>query len=119
MPVAVCLLVLAALPAVGTPVDLGGPRQARAVVAERDGRYVVTVRMRAVRAFDPATNARLNREKARGYALRALVRVVAGRADGRLTVRRAEVVAAGPDGRQYALTLSVAKDNVSAPEEDP
>lgn len=44
-------------------IELGGLRQARAVLTVSEDEYTIKVRMLPVRCFDEPTNARLNREK--------------------------------------------------------
>jgi hypothetical protein len=111
-----CLLAVPAIveadDAKGQALDLGGPRQVRAVVALDEGVYVVKVRMVPVRAFDAATNARLNEEKAREYALQALARHLSDKRSVSYTISGARIEQAGPDGKDYALTLRVPREGV-------
>ncbi len=111
-----CLLagpaIAAADDARGQALDLGGPRNVRAVVALDEGTYVVKVRMLPVRVFDAATNARLNEEKAREYALQALARHLSDKRSVTFTVSGARVEQAGPDGKDYALTMRVPREGV-------
>src|SRR5262249_36737610 len=91
--------------------DLGGPRQVKAEVSTNDNDYVVVVRMRPVRVFDKATNAEINQEKARLYALQALGRHLAKSPDAGFIVSGATVAKASLDGAVYALTLRVPQSN--------
>jgi len=94
-------------------IDLGGLRQARAVVTVAEGDYLIKVRMLPVRCFDDALNAELNRDKARELALQALARRLSGKPFVELAVSGARVEKAGPDGKFYALTLRVPSDEVT------
>jgi hypothetical protein len=94
-------------------IDLGGLRQARAVVTVAEGNYLIKVRMLPVRCFDDALNAELNRDKARELALQALARRLSGKPFVELAVSGARVEKAGPDGKFYALTLRVPSEGVA------
>ncbi len=111
-----CLLggpaIAAAADAKEQALDLGGPRNVRAVVALDEGTYVVKVRMLPVRAFDATTNARLNEEKAREFALQALARHLSEKRSVSYTISGARIEQAGPDGKDYALTLRVPREGV-------
>jgi hypothetical protein len=123
--IAGCLLAGAALAGAadekGQSVELGGPRQVRALVSLDEGAYVVKLRMLPVRAFDAALNARLNEEKAREFALQALARHLSDKRAVSYTISGARVEQAGPDGKDYALTLRVPRDGVvlAKKDEDP
>lgn len=93
-------------------IDLGGPRQARAVINVTDGEYRVRVRLLPVRTFDEATNAELNREKARVLALQALARHLSDAREVHLTVKGARLATPGMDGRFYTLTLRIPRKGV-------
>jgi len=99
-------------------IDLGGPRQVKAEVATAEGDYVIKVRMRAVRVFDAATNAELNQEKARQYALQALARHLSDKKTVYLTVSGAVVDAAKLEKSTYLLTLRVPRRGVVLHSED-
>jgi hypothetical protein len=93
-------------------VDLGGPRQSRAVVTTGPEEHEVKVTLRPVRCFDKATNDRLSRDLGRQYALQALARHLSGKKAAGLTVSGARVAAAGGEGQSYALTLTVPRAGV-------
>jgi hypothetical protein len=71
--------------------------------------------MLAVRCFDDATNAEVNRSLARQYALQALARHLSGKPSAEFTVSGAREVRAGAeaDGKSFALTLRVPRDGVA------
>ena len=94
-------------------IDLGGLREVKAVLSVSDGDYLINVRMRRVRCFDDATNARLNREKVRESALQALARRLSPKPYVELSVSGAKVENSGPDGKFYALTLRVPREGVA------
>jgi hypothetical protein len=96
-----------------SPIDLGGLRQVTAFLTISDIDYVVKVRMLPVQTFDAATNARLNREKARGLALQALAKHLSRKQTVEFVVSGAQIETAGPDGKFYALTLRVPREGVS------
>jgi hypothetical protein len=95
-------------------IDLGGMRNVTADVTVSGDDYLVTVRMTAVRTFDPSTNARINRQKARGFALQALGKHLAARAAKTvaMSVSGAVVDDSGADGKAYRMILRVPEDGV-------
>ena len=96
-------------------IELGGPRQASAVITTLDNDFHIAVRMLPVKAFDPTTNSLLNRDKARGFALQALARHLSGLKTGevRLSVSGATTVQAEQDGLKFLLVLRVPRDHVA------
>lgn len=89
-------------------VRLNGVRQVEATIHDDGRAFEVTIRMLPVRVFDVATNARLNRDKAKAYALQALARHASpDRKPARMTLRGVEVIAVGQDGKFFNLTLRV------------
>ena len=111
-----CLALGVAARADAQEFELGGPRKPRATITADGDDDVVDVRFLPVAAFDPATNARLNRGKGRDYALRAL----AARAPGERTLDLSggEVTKSGLDGEFYRLTYRVARAGLGRPEKD-
>ena len=95
-------------------IELGGPRQVTAVIATTDDNYEVSVRMLPVKTFDPTTNALINRDKSRAYALQALARHLGGRKTGetRLSISGATTVKAEADGPKFLLVLRVPQSRV-------
>ena len=91
-------------------VNLGGPRKVEAKISTQDGEYRVDVRMLAVKAFDNATNNRINRDKARLLALQALIRHVSGKNEAEATMSGVRIIATGTDKQFFTLTLSLPKD---------
>lgn len=69
--------------------------------------------MRPVRVFDATTNAELNQEKARQYALQALARRLSDKKTVRLTVSGATIDSAGLEKNTYRLTLRVPRRGVA------
>ena len=100
--------------AIGSPepvaVNLGGPRKVEAKIFTLDGEYRVDVRMLAVKAFDNATNNRINRDKARLLALQALIRHVSGKNEAEATISGVRIIATGTDKQFFTLTLALPKD---------
>ena len=75
-----------ALSAFATQYNIGGVREVMAMVDEKDGSYVVSVRFLPVGCFDKATNLKINRSKASDYALLALSKHLKVMEDKRLSV---------------------------------
>ncbi len=115
------LIVLGSLFAAGPPnpptkVVLGGPRKVEVHIDRDRENWSLRVRMLPVRSFDAATNARLNREKARQFALQALARFLSDRDTAELAVSGVVVGEPGTDGALFTLTLMVPRDRVSVVE---
>ena len=98
-------------------IDLGGLRQTKAVISISDSDYVVKVRMLPVQSFDAATNARVNREKARQLALQALAKHLSGKASSDFIVSGARIDRVGTDGKFYTLNLQVPRQGVAVVQE--
>lgn len=94
-------------------VKLGGVRDVTATVSATDDAYHVVVEMLPVKAFDAATNRRLNLAKARGFALQALAKYVKAGKIGHFTVRGVEIEKSGTVGSAYRLSVTVPRDGVS------
>jgi hypothetical protein len=103
---------LAARPDAAT-VELGGLRQVRVKVEQAKGKYLVQARMLPVMAFDAATNARLNRERARQYALTGLARHLAGDSKAHFEISGAVVLRTAQEGKFFTLSLSVGRTGVN------
>jgi hypothetical protein len=97
---------------VAATVELGGLRQVRVKVEQAEGKYLVQARMLPVSAFDAATNARLNRERARQYALTGLARHLAGDSKAQFEIAGAVVVRTAQEGKFFTLALSVPRTGV-------
>lgn len=93
-------------------IELGGLRQARALLTTRSEEYVVKVSLRPVLSFDRATNDRISRDLARQSALQALARHFSGGKAVEMTVSGARVTLAEGDGKVYRLTLIVPRAGV-------
>jgi hypothetical protein len=113
-PVAYAALLLSVVSAEdgAATIDLGGPRQVRAVVTTGPEAYAVKVTLLPVRCFDQATNECLSRDLGRQYALQALARHLSGKKAAELTVSGARVTVAGGQGKSYSLTLTVPRAGV-------
>jgi hypothetical protein len=74
---------------------------------------VIKVRLMPVEVLEPGVNARVNRQKARAYALQGLLRHLTAKAAGELTVEGARVTAVGRDGKFFTMTLEAPRDGVS------
>src|SRR5205085_1289074 len=83
------------------------------VLTITDTDYVIKVRMLPVQCFDLATNARLNREKARGLALQALAKHLSTKEASEFFVSGVQIETVETDGRFYTLALRVPRDGVS------
>ena len=90
--------------------SLGGPRQVTAVIRERGENLEIAIRMIRVGCFDPATNNRLNREKAKAYAIQALARHLGAKRS--ITIKGLTFGEARNEGRAYSLVVSVPKNGV-------
>jgi hypothetical protein len=94
-------------------IELGGLRQARAVITASGSDYLVKVRLLPVQSFDASTNARLNRDKGRELALQALAKHLSGKTSAELIVSGAQVERVGSDGKSYTLELRVPRKEVA------
>ena len=103
-------------PELPAKVVLGGPRKVEVQIDRDRANWSIKVRMRPVRAFDDATNARLNREKARQFALQALARVLSDRDSAEFAVSGVAMGESGEDGAYFTLAVTVPKDRVSVVE---
>jgi hypothetical protein len=75
--------------------------------------------MLPVKSFDPATNAPLNRDKARSLALRALARHLSDKPEVHMVVSGSQVTKAGLEGDVFTLTLRVPRRGLTVvPAED-
>ena len=90
-------------------ISLGGPRKVEAIIAAQDGGIEITVRMIGIGCFDSATNNRLNRERARVYAMHALARHLGKQT---FVVKGVTVGEAHTEGKTYSLIVIVPKDGL-------
>jgi hypothetical protein len=97
-----------------TEYKLGGPRKVVARIVETESDFRITVQMAPVRCFDSALNKKVNREKARAFALVALAkRCNAEKArDSRVTVRGGEIIDSRLDKDRFVLTWRVPRNGV-------
>ncbi len=103
---ALILLGVAASPAADTvPVNLGGPRDIKGRVTAGEKHVTVTVNFRAVRAFDDTTNAEVNEELGREFAVRTLAAARANGRDVRLALSGEEHVSSGGEKVRYEVTI--------------
>ena len=115
--VVVWLLVVSAVSVRGEEsvvVSLKGVRQVEVTIGGDRETFEVAVRMLPVRSFDKATNARLNRDKAKAFGLQALAKHLShGAKASRATVSGTEIVSTRLEGKFFELTLRVPRDGVS------
>lgn len=90
-------------------IDLGGLRKVTADLTASADMYVFKVRMLPVHAFDAATNAELNREKARQYGLQALAKHLG---ESEVIVSGVQVADPAIDGKFYTLVVRVPRKGV-------
>jgi hypothetical protein len=69
--------------------------------------------MLSVKNFDPATNAQLNRDKARSLAFRALARQLSDKPEVHLVVAGSRVTKADLEGDVFTLTLRIPRRGVT------
>lgn len=97
-----------------TEYKLGGPRKVSARIVETESDFRITVQMAPVRCFDSALNKKVNREKARTFALVALAKRCSGEKarDSRVTVRGGEIIDSRLDKGRFVLTWRVPRNGV-------
>jgi hypothetical protein len=95
-----------------TIINFAGPRQAKAELRVSQGDYMITVRMWPVTSLDAVTNDRINRAKARQYALQALARFLSSSKPSQLRLRGATVEQARTERNTYVLTVRIAQAGV-------
>lgn len=95
-------------------VEIGGVRKVVATIGLAEGKYEIHVRMRPVRCFDPATNARLNREKAQHFAYQSLISFLGEENSRDASARISGATYGTPtsDGGFYCLEVRIPKDGV-------
>lgn len=93
-------------------IRIGGARGVTAVISTTSETYRVVVEMLPVKAFDPATNKRLNLQKARAYAFQALAKHLARVGPTQFTVRGVEVRESITSGDSYRLALVIPRNGV-------
>ena len=88
-------------------IELGGPRKVITQVAQKGERFEVAVGMLAVSCFDPATNKRLNREKAIRYVHLAITQYLGleGKASSQLTLSGLSTQSTSLDKNRFNLTV--------------
>ena len=95
-------------------VALRGVRQVEVTIGGDLETFEVAVRMLPVRSFDKATNAQLNRNKAKAYGLQALVKHLNHETEtSRAMVSGTEIISTRLDGKFFGLTLRIPRDGVS------
>jgi hypothetical protein len=97
-------------------IKLGGIRNVTATILKSDETYRITVEMLPVKAFDPATNERLNLAKAQAYAARALAKQLgAGRSIG-LIIHGLEIRENGNSGERFRMVAVIPRKGVTVAE---
>ena len=102
-------------------IRLGGPRDIVVDVEDVRGGFSVTVEMQPVSCFDPATNARINRSKARLYGLAGIGKsldIAPDRLAAGHDISGVEVDAPQQNGARYRFRLFV-PESVIAGQEQP
>jgi len=94
-------------------IELGGLRQAKAVLTITESEYVAKVLMLPAQCFDSTTNSRLNREKARELALQALAKHLSNKEAVEFTVSGVQIEKVGVEGKFYTLNLRLPRKGVS------
>ncbi len=95
-------------------IRFGGVRNVVVIISDSADRYRIVVNMLAVKAFDPATNKRLNLQKARAIAIKALAKHAAMKNGAPFTVRGMEVQDMTTANGSYRLVLLLPKENIAA-----
>ena len=94
-------------------IKLGGIRNVTATILKSDDTYRVTIEMLPVKAFDSATNRRLNLTKAQIYAARALAKHLGiGKSTG-LVIHGFEVRESGTSGERFRMVAEIPQKGVT------
>ncbi len=104
-----------------TEIALGGPRKVVASIESDPDVFLVTVRMRAVQCFDAATNRRLNQQKAKLMACRALlIHLNSGSPNQsrRIEVSNTTTVSSSLKGVLFEQTIRFPKENLVVSAQD-
>jgi len=99
-----------------TEIDLGGPRKVNATIIESEDSYTVGVSFLPVSAFDPIMNKRLSHEKAKRYAVEALLRYLEV---NHVSLRKSETLRIGTEENRFFMQLSIPKDGLATSKERP
>lgn len=116
---AICLVIsLCSTVFAQTPktIELGGPRKANVTINDVEGAYEIEVSLIPVRCFDSAMNRRLSQEKARSYAVEALVRHLGGGKRQVVTLANVETIEAKNVGSRFVLVIHVPRKSVKLSE---
>ena len=105
----VCSTVFAEDP---TAIELGGPRKATAIITEAVDAYKIEVCLIPVRCFDSGMNRRLSQEKARSYAVEALIRHLGGGKRQSATMSNVEIIEARNAETRFVLVMRVPRKSV-------
>lgn len=105
-----CMPLAAAEP---TIIDVGGPRKATAAITEIEEHYEIEVRLIPVRCFDPGMNRRLSQDKARAYAIEALIRHLGREKKQTATIRRIEIVESNVIESRFVLRVRIPRTGVT------
>ena len=110
-------LVIACVAAFGlqdtTTIDLGGARKVVVDILEDDETLHLKIQMNAVRSFDQAMNAVVNREKALGYAKVGIWKYRSPNNNkGLLTLHGLEIDSTGSEGVRYYLQAHIPSSGV-------
>lgn len=105
----VCMFGFAAFADSPKTIDFGGPRKVVATVAETGARYEINVSLIAVRCFDAAMNKRLSHDKARSYAIEALLRYLGNVKQQLKTASQLEIIESNIAEGRFVLVMHVPK----------
>ena len=94
-------------------IRFGGVRNVVVIISDSADRYRIVVNMLAVKAFDPATNKRLNLQKARAIAIKALAKHAAMK-NGSIHSPWNGSTGHDYSKRSYRLVLLLPKENIAA-----
>lgn len=93
-------------------IELGGPRKATAAITELGDAYEIEVSFIPVRCFDSGMNKRLSQEKARSYAVEALIRHLGGNNRQSATISNIEIIEAEIVDARFVLVVRVPRIGV-------
>ena len=94
-------------------IKLGGIRNVTATILTSDETYRITVEMLPVKAFDPATNKRLNLTKAKAYAARVLAKHLSKGKSVGLAIHGLEVRESGTNGDFFRMVAEIPQKGVT------
>jgi hypothetical protein len=94
-------------------VKLGGVRNVTATIIEAGEIYRIAVEMLPVKAFDPATNKRVNLTKAQAYAVRALAKYLGAGKSSELVIHGFGVRESSASGEYFRMVAEITRKGVT------